>query len=127
MARLGNKTWGAGADVRSFSSNISRTDTASAELFTLPPYAVIKQVTIIGAKSDAGTSGRISLGSNGGGGKDFLADFNVKANGVVSYPSSFGAFAGENDPNPIVVTAKYAEDGAASTVGGPWTIIVDLV
>jgi hypothetical protein len=126
MARLGDKTYYRGVHPRSFSSNISRTATSAAELFVLPAGASIKQITIIGAKSDAGTSAKLSLGSNGGTGKEFLADFNVKANGVVSYPSSFGAFVGQSDPNPITITGTYAEDGASSTVGGPWTVVVDL-
>lgn len=123
----GDMSFTHGVNVRSFSSNLSRTATSAAELFTLPPYSVVKQVTVIGAKSDAGTSARISLGSSGGAGTEFLSQFNVKANGTVSYPSSFAATVAAADPNPIIVTGVYAEDGDASTAGGPWTIIFDVI
>lgn len=127
MTRLGDTTYGYGVHPRSYSSNISRTATSAVELFTLPPYSVITQVTIIGAKSNAGTSARLSLGSTGGAGKEFLADFNVKANGNVSYPSDFGSTVGQANPNPITITGTYAEDGSASNTGGPWTVVVETV
>ena len=121
MSKYGDITYRRGVDVVSYSSNISRTATSAAEMFPIPAYSRIKFMTIEGAKSDAGTSGRLSIGSNGGGGKDFLADFNVKTNGVFSVPSSFNQ-AAVDSPNVTFVTATYAEDGGASTVGGPWTI-----
>jgi len=125
--RIGDTTFPNGALTYSFSSNLSRTATTAAYLFTLPAKPVIKQVTIIGTKSTAGTSARISLGSTGAG-NDILADFNVKANGVVAYPSSFAitpASAWHTDP--IDVYGVYAEDGSASNAGGPWTIVVDVL
>ena len=85
--RPGDRTFINGIHPRSFSSNISRTDTSAADLYALPPKSRIKQVTIIGTRSDAGTSGRISLSSNGGAAGALLANFNVKGNGPVSYPS----------------------------------------
>jgi len=126
VSNLGDKSYYVGVHSKSFSSNISRTATSAAELFVLPAHSVIKQVTVIGAVSNAGGIATLSIGSNGGGGKDFLADLNVKTNGVVSYPSSFNAFGGQNDPNPVILTATYAEDGNASTAGGPWTVVVDI-
>ena len=125
--KSGDTSFGHGIITTSFSSNISRTATSDAELFTIPAYSVIKQVTIIGPKSNAGTSAVLSLGSDGGGGSDFLAAFNVKTNGVVSYPSSFNSLGASTDPNPIIVTGVYSEDGNASSAGGPWEIIVDVI
>lgn len=127
MAKFDTAGFPAGKQVHSYASSISRTNTSAVEWFALPPHSVIKQVTFIGDKSDAGTSARVSLGSTGGAGKEFLADFNVKANGSVSYPSSFAATVAQNDPNPIIVTAVYAEDGSASTAGGPWTVLIDVI
>ena len=124
---IGDKTYSTGVNPRSFASNISRTATSAAEMFTLPPYTIVKDVRIVGAKSNAGTSARLSIGSSGGGGSEFLADFNVKANGAVSYPSSFVHDVAATNPNPVIVTATYAEDGSASNTGGPWTIIFDVI
>ena len=125
--RIGDQTFPNGTVTKSFASNLSRTATSAAYLFTLPPKPVIKSVTIIGAKSDAGTSARISLGSNSTT-TNLLAHFNVKTNGEVSYPSSFDptpAAAWHNDP--LDIYGIYAEDGAGSSAGGPWTIIVEVL
>lgn len=131
MARYGDKSYGAGYEVVAFSSNISRTDTSSAELFTIPPYSRVKQITVIGTRSNAGTLAHISIGSNGGGGNDFLAagalGWDVKGNGALSVPSSVSFDVAANDPNPVVVTAKYTETGSASNTGGPWTIVMELL
>lgn len=125
--QIGDKTYSAGVNSRSFASNLSRTATSAAELFTIPPYSVIKDVRIIGAKSDAGTSARISLSSNGGSTGGLLAQFNVKTNGAVSYPSSWDPLWASTNPNPVTVTGLYAEDGAGSSTGGPWTVILDII
>lgn len=124
---IGDPTFESGVQPRSYASNLSRTATSEAYLFTLPAKAVIKQVTVIGAKSNAGTSASISLGSTGAG-SDILAAFNVKTNGEVSYPSSFNATpASAWHTEPIDVYGTYAEDGSASNTGGPWTIVVDVI
>lgn len=122
-----NTSYPAGINPRSFASNLSRTATSAAELMTLPPYSTIKSIVLIGPKSNAGTSGRISLGSNGGTMGALLANFNVKTNGEVSYPSSFDADWAANDPNPVTIVGLYAEDGSASSSGGPWKIVVDVL
>lgn len=120
-------TYPSGITPRSFASNLSRTATSAAELMVLPPYSVIKSIAVIGPKSNAGTSGRVSLGSNGGTMGALLANFNVKTNGEVSYPSSFNPDWAASDPNPVVVVGLYAEDGSASSSGGPWKIVVDVL
>lgn len=125
--RIGDTSFESGVQTRSYSSNLSRTATSEAYLFTLPAKPVIKQITVIGPKSNAGTSARISLGSTGAG-TDILANFNVKTQGEVSYPSSFDATpAAAWNTDPIDVYGTYAEDGSASNTGGPWTIIVDVL
>ena len=115
-----------GIAVRSYSSNISRTDTTARSMFVLPPKTVISDIRVIGPASNAGGEATISLGSDGGGGTDFLANLNVKA-GTVSRPSDFGATAGAGDTNWINIEGVYAEDGGASTVGGPWTIYIETI
>ena len=123
----GNTSFSQGALKRSYASNLSRTATSAAELFTLPPYSIISSISVKGPVSNAGTSARISLGSNGGATNGLLSAFNVKANGTVSYPSSFAYDWAANDPNPVVVTGIYAEDGNASNTGGPWLIEVETL
>ena len=126
--RIGDQTFSNGVVVQSFSSNLSRTATSAAYLFTLPAKAVIKQVTVLGVKSNAGTSARISLGSTGTSAVGILDQFNVKTNGEVSYPSSFDRTpASAWHSSPIDVYGIYAEDGSASNTGGPWTVVVDVL
>lgn len=117
----------AGVVSKAYASNISRTTTSSSVLFTLPPFTTIIGISINGTPaSNAGTSARISIGSSGGGGKDFVADYNVKSNNGQSLPSS-AKLGNTNDPNPTIVTAIYAEDGSASNAGGPWTILFETI
>jgi hypothetical protein len=125
--RQGDVTFVNGVITVSYSSNIVRTDTSAKELFVLPPYSVIKDVIFYGPVSNAGTSARISLSSTGGGAGEFIANFNVKTNGVVSHPSSFDRLWAANDNNPIIVTGIYAEDGSASNTGGPYTVVVETI
>lgn len=119
----------AGAIVRAFASTIGRGQTSSAVMFTLPPGSTILEASVIGTtNSDAGTSARVSIGSSGGGGKDFLADFNVKTNGASqSFPSSFKTGSVTPSTNATIVTGIYAEDGGASTTGGPWTVVIKTI
>ena len=125
--RSGDRTFVSGVQTASFSSNLSRTDTSAREMFVLPPRSVIKQVIIYGVRSDAGTSARISISSTGGGAGEFIANFNVKGNGPISYPSNVDRLWAADDPNPIIVTGVYAEDGGASTLGGPYTILFEII
>ena len=125
--RIGAVAFPNGTVTQSFASNLSRTATSRAYLFTLPAKPVISDVRLIGPKSNAGTSARISLTSSGGGGI-ILDQFNVKANGEVSYPSSFDPTPADAwNTAPIDVYGIYAEDGAASNTGGPWTIVVTVL
>lgn len=125
--RPGNRSFGQGTIKRAYASNLSRTATSAAELFVLPPYSIISRITVSGPVSNAGTSARISLGSNGGTMGALISQFNVKANGTVSYPSSFAYDWAANDPNPVVVVGLYAEDGNGSSAGGPWQIEVETL
>jgi len=128
MPDFGAPGYPSGRQLRAYASNVGRGNTSSAEAFTIPANSTILRIGIEGkVASNAGTSGRVSLGSSGGSGKDFLADFNVKTNGVgVSFPSS-GNFGATGDPNPTTVTAIYAEDGSASNTGGPWVVWMEII
>lgn len=126
--RIGDKTFRNGVTSRSFSSNLSRTATSAAYLFTLPAKPIVKSVTVIGVKSNAGGTARISLGSTGTSASGFLDQFNIKTNGVVSYPSSFDMTPADAwNTAPIDIYGVYAEDGSASNTGGPWTVIVEVL
>lgn len=112
---------------------VSRTDLASKNLFTLPKYARLIAWMVWGkAASDALTTANISIGKLGGTGVEFLSAFDVKTvgtgNGMV-VPNAQLLMGYDTAPvdtaklsADTTVTAKYAETGAASTVGGPWTI-----
>lgn len=119
-------SWINGHTQLAYASNLGRGNTAASVLFTIPARSTIIGLQISGTKSNASISARISIGSSGGAGNDFLSDYDVKGSGNVSIPSStlLGFF---NDPNPIQVTGTYAETGSASNAGGPWLIVMETI
>lgn len=119
---------------------VTRTDTTAKQLFTLPKNARVLFFSIWGfAASNAGTTATLSLGKQGGTGSEFLSGYDVKTaasgNGL-TIPNA-QLLEGYNTANPNVDTAKttvdvtvtgtYAETGAASSSGGPWTVEVYFV
>lgn len=109
---------------------IARTDTASSVKLVLPADATILQVYRNGSvASDSATSstGTTTI-ANQSGTITTLTD-NVKANGA-AYANFPSVGLPNAQPTPlagdITISAIYAEVGA-STVGGPWTYIVEYV
>lgn len=124
--------------IQSLRGFITRTNTVSKDLFTLPKNARVLFFTVWGkAASDAGTSANISIGKSQGTGAEYLSAYDVKTaatgNGL-TLPNAQLLIGYDTTPTDTAklsvdttVNAKYAETGTVSTVGGPWTIEVFYV
>lgn len=119
---------------------VTRTDTTAKQLFTLPKNARVLFFLLWGnAASNAGTTATLSLGKQGGTGLEYLNGFDVKTaatgNGMVLPNAQL--LMGYNTAVPnvdvaklttdVTITGTYAETGAASSAGGPWTVEVYYV
>lgn len=117
---------------------VTRTDTTAKQLFTLPKNARVLFFSIWGnAASNAGTTATLSLGKQGGTGLEYLNAFDVKTaatgNGFV-VPNAQLLEGYNTTPvdtakltADVTITGTYAETGAASSAGGPWTVDVHFV
>ena len=127
MASVTDTTFPGGRKLVTYTGQVTRSDTSAVRLFELPAGFVPTALRITSpAISNAGTNARISIGSSGGSGSEFVAQFGVKDSTGVgqSLPSSAGLL-GSALGTDIMVTGVYAEAGTASTSGGPWTVYVD--
>lgn len=109
-------------------NQVARTDTSAKDLFTLKAGDIPLRLAIQGAAvSNAGTSATLSIGSTSNVAY-FLAGFDVKGSGGVGYatPSSTANLAVPLSFD-TVVQATYAEAGTASSSGGPWTVILEVL
>ena len=108
---------------------LSRTDTTATMKAMLPADASILGFLIYGAASDAGTTANISIGSSVTS-NQFVNAQDIKTAGGLVIPTS--AINPVNMPQvenyplgaDVQIWANYAETGGASTVGGPWKIVV---
>jgi hypothetical protein len=105
---------------------IARTDTVAKTLGTLPNGSTILNVSYgVPVASDAGTTGTISVGYNGGSGTELINAASVKTTGQLSVATT--AQSGTAVAAAKTVTGLYAETGTASTTGGPFPVIVTFV
>lgn len=109
------------------SNTLARTDTSAKNLFTLPPGAVIISLSVLGAAvSNAGTTATISVGKSGGAGTEYLSGFDVKGSTGLGQQTPTGAtLTAAAVATAQIVTGIYAETGGASTLGGPWTVVIE--
>lgn len=129
MATIGEGNRPAGAYSKYFTGQITRSTTSNQALFTLPANPTILSWRVSGSLvSNAATDARISIGCNSNE-RVFLSEFNVKTNGnLQSFPSSAPGSRGLiSDPNPVNVIGRYDETGSASTAGGPWDVICEVL
>lgn len=136
MANTTDTTFPSGRKSAVFTGDVYRSDTAAKDLFTIPAGSVIVGGRVIGvANSDAGTTATLSVGIKGNLGTEFLSGYDVKAaaTGKGHTSPNFQSFGATNSnsltigSNSITVTGKYAETGGASTTGGPWTVVFDVL
>lgn len=96
----------------------------------IPAGATPVALRVIGTvASNAGTSASLAIGSNGYASTNFLAGLDVKSGlGAIgqALPSS-ALLIGAPLPNDTVVGVTYTESGTASTAGGPWTVVIDVL
>ena len=110
-----------------FTGSIARTDTVVKNLFVIPANLTITQLKYFSPNnSDAATTAVISVGKTGSN-TFFLATADVKtaATGkgqVVPNAATNLAAIGAAD---LQVVGIYAETGAPSTTGGPWTVTIE--
>lgn len=119
-------------DVQMKAFRVVRTDTTASVKMVLPGDATIIDIKIIGVASDAATTATLSVGSTSTS-TEYINAQDVKTAGGMIRPLS--ALSAVNIPNlenaPVTgdlpIYAKYAETGTASTVGGPYTVLVEFV
>lgn len=109
-------------------ATIARTDTAAKNLFTLPPFAQVVDVTIwVGTASNAGTTATVSVGKTGTN-TFFINGQDVKGtSGKVRPTALSNGFASLSSTATTQIVGIYAETGTASSTGGPFTVQVDFV
>lgn len=109
-------------------ARLERTDTAVKNLFRIPARAILTGIKVLGAAaSNAATSASVSVGKTG------TDTYFVNAHDVKTAATGLGQ-AVPNAQNmgtildsEVQVTGKYVEAGAASTAGGPWTVVVEYL
>ena len=110
---------------------VLRTDTVASVKMVLPADASILDVVIYGAASNAATTATLSVGTTVAA-TEIVNGQDVKtAGGQIRPTSSFSPNFPNREPRPLTgdinVWAKYAETGAASSSGGPYTVVVYYV
>jgi len=111
---------------------VSRTDTTATVKAVIPGDATVVDIRIIGVASNAATTANVSVGTTVTA-TEYISAQDVKtAGGMIRPTTSFSAVNLPNLENIPVTTdislwAKYAETGTASTLGGPYTVIVEYV
>lgn len=120
-----------GKDVVEKIFQVTRADLASVLKVALPGDSTITGVTFFaGVSSDAAISASVTLVVVNNTGTVSTGSVDVKTNGATTAIVQMSSL-----PNieafPIMgdlrISAVYAETGAASTVGGPWKIVVRYV
>ena len=118
-------------DVQEKIFQVTRADLASVLKVAIPGDASITGVTFFaGVSSDAATTASVTLVVTNNSGTVSTGTVDVKANG-----STTAVVQMSNLPNieafPILgdlrISGVYAETGTASTVGGPWKMIIRYV
>lgn len=119
-----------GRDSVVYTNNVARTDTTAKDLFTLKAGEIPISLSLYtGAASNAGTSALLSIGSTGN--ATYFA-------GPMQLKTGMHAVLGPSTPSTVsnlmaplafdtTVTATYAEYGTASSAGGPWTVVMEVL
>lgn len=121
-----------GKDVKTKYFSLARTDTTAVVKAVLPFNATIVDFRIFGAASNAGTTATVSVGTSATA-TEFINAQDVKTAGGLIRPTS--TVSATNLPNleaspptgDVIIWAKYAETGTASSAGGPYIVFIDYV
>ncbi len=129
MAAVPDGTFASGKLAVKFVGTVARTDTTAKNLFTLPADAELVSLHYYaGAASNAGTSATLSVGESGGSATAYINAADVKTAGtgagqVFPNAQSMGAVG----TSAVTVDGTYAETGTASSSGGPWTVVAEVL
>jgi hypothetical protein len=120
----------AGRSVVTYTNRVARTDTTAKDLFVLEAGDIPMNLWLYApAASNAATSALLSIGSTGN--SAYFA-------GAIQLKTGMHAVLGPSYPSTVsnlmeplafqtTVTGTYAEYGTASTAGGPWTIVMEVL
>lgn len=118
-----------GKDVQVRVCSALRTDTTARMALVLPADASIIDFHISGVASDAGTTATLSIGSSSTA-NEYVNAQDVKGGGTFIRPTVIGTAVDQLEGLPLgadkQIWVKYAETGAASTVGS-WKVVVYFV
>jgi hypothetical protein len=110
---------------------VSRTDTAATLKAVLPAQSsVLKVLFYGGVASDAATTATVTITLANNSGTISTGTVDVKANGATTALVQMSNLPNIESLPPqgdIKVNAQYAETGGASTVGGPWKMLIEWV
>ena len=119
-----------GRNVVTYTNEVRRTDTTAKDLFVLEAGDIpINLWLYTKAASNAGTSALLSIGSTGTA-THFAGPMQVKTGmHAVLGPSTPSTVSNLMEPLAFqtTVTGTYAEYGNASTAGGPWTVVMEVL
>lgn len=109
----------------------SRLDTTAVLKAMLPADASLLGIEFMGSvASDAGTSATMTVTVANNAGTVSSGTYNVKTSGAVTGPITMSGIP-NIQPIPLTgdltVKTVYAETGVASTVGGPWNLVIYYV
>lgn len=119
-------------DVAVKAFQVSRTDTTAVIKAVLPADATIIDIRLVGVASNAGTTGLLNIGTTAAANELLVAQDVRAVSGMTRPTTSFNQAVLPNlefalGSGDIPLYAKYVETGAASSAGGPWTVIVEYV
>jgi len=119
-----------GRQVVTYTNHVATTDTTAKDLFTLEKGDIPLNLWIYApAASNASVSALLSIGSTGNAGY-FAKDMQLKTGmHAVLGPSQPSTVSNMMTPLAFqtTVTATYSEHGTASSAGGPWTVVFDVL
>jgi len=119
-----------GRNVVTYTNRVARTDTTAKDLFVLEKGDIPMNLWIYSTTaSNASVSALLSIGSTGNAAY-FAGPMQLKS-GMHSYSGPSYPSTVSNLMEPLAfqttVTGTYAEYGTASSAGGPWTIVMDVL
>jgi len=108
-----------------FCGQITRLDVGPKIIGAIPAGGIPAYLMWSGrADSNAGATATIAVGYFNGTGVELLGNTDVKTGSVTTHFPAAGASMHQALATDTPITASYAETGAVSTLGGPWTVIV---
>ncbi len=121
-----------GRTATTFTGSVERWDTTARDLFFLRAGDIPLNITVYGtAVSNAGTNARLSIGSTSNA-TYFVSNMDLKGTALTSGGSGIAIpSSATNLGVPLsfdtIVQGTYFEAGTASTSGGPWVVVMQVL